>query len=223
VKLGPVCLGDVISPSSQSCSAAKARQAVFARDIRRSYGRRARPRANSTFGDANISEDEWECRRGLIDVHDRINRSAFLSKIGAADDFPEDALRTMRERLENNAFFQTLPAKRQQRLLDGEDMFVNGRHAAMLELGWGDDFSRGLYKYLSNRAHSLSVSFHRTADNELYKNDSAGAQVVAAFGLSFARLALGASSLHMIELFPDIELGFDQIILSALKTGYKRN
>jgi hypothetical protein len=108
-------------------------------------------------------------------------------------------------------------------LLGGEEMFVNGRHDAMLELGWGDDFTRGLYKYLSNQAHTLAMSFHRTAANELYKNDSAGSQVVAAFSLSFARRALGASALHMIELFPDIELKFDQIILSALKTEYRRS
>jgi hypothetical protein len=127
----------------------------------------------------------------------------------------------MRERLENNAFFQTLPAKRRKRLLSGEDMFVNGCHAAMLELGWGDSATQAIYKYLSNQAHSLSMSFHRTADNQLYKNESGGARVVAAFGLSFAWLALGASSMRLIELFPDIELGFDQIVLSALKTGYK--
>jgi hypothetical protein len=38
--------------------------------------------------------------------------------------------------------------------LDGEDMFVHGRHAAMLELGWGEHATRAVYKYLSNQAHS---------------------------------------------------------------------
>jgi hypothetical protein len=176
-------------------------------------------------GDANISEDEWECRRSLIDIHDFTNRSAFLTKIkaGAVHDFPEETLRILRLRLEDNAFFQTLPAKRQKKLLEGEEMFVEGRHAAMLELGWGDDFTRGLYKYLSNQAHTLAMSFHRTAENELYKNDSAGSRVIAAVSLSFARRALGASALHMIELFPDIELNLDQIVFSALKTEYRRS
>jgi hypothetical protein len=173
-------------------------------------------------GNTKIPNDEWECRRSLIDLHDFVNRSEFLSKIDPTTlgDFPEETLRTLRERLESNSFFQTLPPKRRQRLLDGDDMFIEGRHAAMLQLGWGDDFTRGLYKYLSNQAHSLSMSFHRTAENELYKNDSAGAQVVAGFALTFARRALGAASLHMIELFPDIELSFDQLILSALKSEY---
>jgi hypothetical protein len=176
-------------------------------------------------GDANISEDEWECRRSLVDIHDFTNRSAFLTKIksDAAPDSPEETLKILRQRLEDNAFFQTLPIKKQQRLLEGQEMFVDGRHAAMLELGWGDDFTRGLYKYLSNQAHTLAMSFHRTAENELYKDDSAGSRFVAAFSLSFARRALGAGALHMINLFPDIELKFDQIILGALRTEYRTN
>jgi hypothetical protein len=176
-------------------------------------------------GDANISEDEWECRRSLIDLHDFTNRSAFLTKIKAdtAPESPEETLKLLRQRLEDNAFFQTLSMKRRQKLLEGQEMFVDGRHAAMLELGWGDDFTRGLYKYLSNQAHTLAMSFHRTAENELYKNDSAGSRIVAAFSLTFARRALGGAALHMIELFPDIEVKFDQIVLSALKSEYRRS
>jgi hypothetical protein len=176
-------------------------------------------------GDANISEDEWECRRSLIDLHDFTNRSAFLTKIKAdtAPESPEETLKLLRQRLEDNAFFQTLSTKRRQKLLEGQEMFVDGRHAAMLALGWGDDLTRGLYKYLSNQAHTLAMSFHRTAENELYKNDSAGSRVVAAFSLTFTRRALGAAALHIIELFPDIELKFDQIVLSALKSEYRRS
>jgi hypothetical protein len=176
-------------------------------------------------GDANISEDEWECRRSLIDLHDFTNRSAFLTKIKAdtLPESPEKTLKLLRQRLKDNAFFETLSTKRRQKLLEGQEMFVDGRHAAMLELGWGDDLTRGLYKYLSNQAHTLAMSFHRTAENELYKNDSAGSRVVATFSLTFAWRALGAAALHMIELFPDIELKFDQIVLSALKSEYRRS
>jgi hypothetical protein len=176
-------------------------------------------------GDANISEYEWECRRSLIDLHDFTNRSAFLTKIKAdtVSKSPEETLKMLRKRLEDNSFFQTLSIKRRQKLLEGQEMFVDGRHAAMLKLGWGDDFTRGLYKYLSNQAHTLAMSFHRTAENELYKNDSAGSRVVAAFSLTFARRALGGAALHIVELFPDIELKFDQTVLSALKSEYRRH
>ena len=36
-------------------------------------------------------------------------------------------------------------------------------------------------------------------------------------------VSLGASALHVIELFPDIELKFNQVLLSALKSEYRRS
>ena len=173
--------------------------------------------------DHTLSADEWACRRALIDLHDFVNRSQFLPKLDPTtkDDFPPDHLQELKDRLSANAFFKTLPAKRQNTLLDGADMFVNGRHDAMLALGWGDDATRGIYKYLSNQAHTLAMAFHRTASNELYKDESAGSRVTAAFALSFARRALGASCLHMIALFPDIELQFTELVLTALRIEYR--
>ena len=44
----------------------------------------------------------------------------------------------------------------------------------MLKISWGESFTRGMYKYLSNQAHSLPMAFARTAQNNLYTNDSAG-------------------------------------------------
>jgi hypothetical protein len=174
-------------------------------------------------GDTTISDDEWECRRSLIDLHDFVNRREFLDRISfeTSAKSPEDTLKTLRDRVESNAFFNTLPPGRRRRLLDGDDMFINGRHAAMLELGWGEDLTRGIYKYLSNQAHSLSMAFHRTEANELYKTDSTGAKVVAAFATSFARRALGTGCLHMISLFPDTEMVVNPTILTALRTEYK--
>ena len=80
--------------------------------------------------------------------------------------------------------------------------------------------TRGMYKYLSNQAHSLPMAFSRTLDNSLYTNDSAGAKVTAGFGIEFARKALGRGCVHMLYLFPDTELAIDQIISTALKTAY---
>lgn len=175
------------------------------------------------LSDATASADEWSCRRSVVDLHDFVNRSAFLLKLNTTTDHTsKTTLEKLRKRIEENKFFQSLPAQRQERLLGGDDMFVGGRHAAMLELGWGDDFMKAAYKYLSNQAHSMPMSFHRTAYNQLYKDNSGGARVVAAFALTTARLALGTALLHMVELFPDIELSFDPIVFAALKASYGR-
>jgi hypothetical protein len=77
-----------------------------------------------------------------------------------------------------------------------------------------------MYKYLSNQAHSLPMAFARTASNDLYATESPGAKVTAAFGIEFARMALGRGCIHIIRLFPETELTLDQIVATALKSAY---
>jgi hypothetical protein len=170
-------------------------------------------------GDISISEDEWKCRRYLIDLHDCCNRIAFLKMLGPQKP-QEKAIKALTDRLHKNSYFKTIPEKRQKRLLAGEDMYISGRHAAMLKLGWGEDITRGVYKYLSNHAHSLPMSFHRTELNSVYQQDSPAAKVAAGFATEFARKALGLGCMHMIALFPYVEAKFDPAILAALKLEY---
>jgi Family of unknown function (DUF5677) len=174
------------------------------------------------IGDATLNGDEWMCRKYVIDLHDYRNRNEFLSlinnEIPAATE--EKTFRFLKERLENNPFFKTIPSKRQKRLLNGDDMFIEGRHAAMLKLGWGDELTKGVYKYLSQQAHSQSMAFHRTEVNRMYERNSPGAKVVVGFATEFARKALGVGFLRMLSLFPDAELAFDPVVLSAIKVEY---
>jgi hypothetical protein len=174
------------------------------------------------IGDVDVSADEWDCRKRLFILHELVNRSSFLASIDYQfdSDLKERQLDYAKTKLSENAFFKTLPEKRRKRLLDGDDMYVDGRHEAMLTFGWGDKLTRGVYKYLSSQAHSLPMAFSRTLDNSLYTNDSAGAKVTAGFGIEFARKAFGRGCVHMLYLFPDTELAIDQIISTALKTAY---
>lgn len=173
-------------------------------------------------GDTTIPEDEWRCRKHIIDLHDYMNRSAFLKGIGHQSEPQSDpnTYAFLRERLERNPYFQTIPQRRKRRLLDGDDIFINGRHAMMLEFGWGENLTKAIYKYLSNQTHSLPMAFHRTEMNRLYEQGSTSAMVVAAFATEFARNALGRGCLHMISLFPYIEATLDELVFLSLKSDY---
>jgi hypothetical protein len=65
-----------------------------------------------------------------------------------------------------------IPAARRKRLLAGEDMFIEGRHQAMLAFGWGDQLTRGVYKYVSSHARSTALAFRRTEVNRVYAKNS---------------------------------------------------
>jgi hypothetical protein len=122
--------------------------------------------------------------------------------------------------LRNNAYFSSLPAKIQKRLLTADDMYINGRMNALRNIGWSDDHTKAIYKYLSMQAHTMPMSFHRTEANKMYADESEYARVVAGFAVEHARQALGAACLRILALFPDIEGKFSAAALRALKDDY---
>jgi hypothetical protein len=174
------------------------------------------------IADMTTPADEWQCRMHLVDLHDFVNRHAFISRIPykSAVKKPDKLLAELQGRVADNPFFKTLAPRTQKRLLEGEEMFLYGRHSAMLKLGWGEDITRAIYKYLSNQAHSLAMSFHRTEANKTYAQDSSYPKVVAGFAAEFGYKALAVGCLRMFELFPDTELAFEPSVLAAFKKEY---
>ena len=173
------------------------------------------------IGDAGIPEDEFWMRKHLIDLHDYAERIKFLTDIGQLETPPDGKmLDELKGKLLDNKLFMALPEGRREHLLKGKDMFVVSRHDASLALGWGDQLSRGIYKYLSAHAHSTSMAFHRTEANKIYEPDSNAAKVAAGFAIDHAHQALGISCLRMVELFPYVEAAFDPLVFSSLKNQY---
>jgi len=174
------------------------------------------------FTDDKLSDDEWRCRRDLIDLHDLINRGQFLTQIDPKQKPPpKDLSEAQCKLLNDNPAFMAIPAARRKRLLAGEDMFVQGRHHAMLAFGWGHQLTRGVYKYVSSHAHSTALAFRRTEKNRVYTKDSGASQAVAGFSLEFASKAFGLGCLHMLALFPYVEATFDPLIIGSLRADYK--
>jgi hypothetical protein len=178
------------------------------------------------IGDNAPADDEWACRSHVIDLHDFCNRREFLSllnipkKRGESD---EDTLEVLTNKLKENPFFQKLKPHRQKILLRGGDMFIEGRSVAIRQIGWSDDHARGICKYLSNQAHSMSMAFHRTEINKLYAKDSDAAKGVAALSIEHARRAFGVACLRMFSLFPDVEATYDPEVTAELKADYGRS
>jgi hypothetical protein len=175
------------------------------------------------LGDDTVSEDEWECRRCLIDLHDFRSREEFLSLIGAPAprENPADTRKMLQDRLENNPFFKTLHSKRRKRLLSADDMFIEGRQAAINKIGWTEDHARGVYKYLSMHSHTMPMSFHRTEAHSVYAQGSDSPKIVAGFATEHARHALGAACVRMLMLFPHTENALKPAVLTRLRAEYR--
>ena len=165
------------------------------------------------FGDEAISSDKWEARRLIMMVNDRVNREKFLRQIGQLPKEPSPkVLNRMKADLEANPVFQELPKAQRGKILDGSNMFIRGRHNALLVFGWGNEVTAGVYKFLSSHAHTTAFSFLRTEVNRVYEADSNASQVAAGFAIEHARMALGTGCRHMVHLFPYVEASFDTLV-----------
>lgn len=171
------------------------------------------------LGDRDISDVQWECRKRLIDLHDYRTRREFLALLGSAEDpkKSKEIMHELQDRLRNNAYFLSLPKKRQKRLLNAEDMYIDGRMNALGKIGWSTDQTKAIYKYLSMQAHTMPMSFHRTEINQVYTKDSNAVKAIAGFAIEHARQALGVGCLRAVKLFPDIEGKLDPVALNEWK------
>lgn len=174
------------------------------------------------LGDETVSEEEWDARRTVINLNDLINRRAFLRQIGQlGPDLLENREAEFRTKLEGNAAFISLSRDARGKILNGSNMFLHGRHKAMLVFGWGDEVTAGVYKYLSSHAHSTAMAFARTEANRIYEPDSNASKVTAGFAIDHVRKALGTGCLFMVSLFPYVEAAFDELVFISLKNEYR--
>ncbi len=173
------------------------------------------------LSDTGISNVESQCRKLLIDLHDYKSRRDFLRLLGKPEAPGDDKIMTdLQTRLRNNQYFQSLSAKKQKRLWDAEDMYINGRMNALKEIGWSEDDTRAIYKYLSMQAHTMPMSFHRTEINRVYSKEAKNSKVVSGFALEHGRQALGAGCVRMFELFPDVPDKITPTTLAEFKSKY---
>ncbi|WBH15768.1 hypothetical protein [Sphingomonas radiodurans] len=152
-----------------------------------------------------VSDDEWAFRHTVLKLHDTVSRIKLLRSFNA----PSDDLRTGREELKSiiitSPIFSSLPKDRQNRLTNGEDMFVIGmRTVATKIMGWNETKFMGIYAYFSAHTHSAPMSFVRMANHEIDYYHPSYAQIsTLALSLEVSLACLRRSMLRMIDEHPE--------------------
>ena len=123
------------------------------------------------------SEDEWQFRWNLFNLHDCTSRirmfdalsevdhiEAFMEQAGSfkeqANYFREQA-DDLRQRLTSNPFFETLPENRRKKLLHGQTAYLFPLEEIAERAGIEKPIFRWLYVLFSTHVHALPMSFYR--------------------------------------------------------------
>jgi len=112
-----------------------------------------------------VGNEEWECRWNLLNLHDCCSRLLILDSQSGKEKWEKEHI-NLKNRLERNSFFKSLPEKQRKKLLIG-------RHAYLLSLediaersGINKNNFKFIYRLLSYHVHSLPLSFYNMDSQE---------------------------------------------------------
>ena len=114
------------------------------------------------------TDEEWDCRWNLLNLHDCTSRIRLLEARGPSD--PEELTglqaqaEELRNRLRANAHFQTL--RHQARLLNGQTAYVYPIEEMMEKAGLERPKYRFLNVVFSSHVHGLPMSYYRMGMQE---------------------------------------------------------
>ncbi|WP_375574120.1 hypothetical protein ABWH92_09265 [Ahrensia marina] len=156
------------------------------------------------LGDLDCDEDEWRCRKWVLDLNDCHNRIELMKNLQTNDKVNkgQKAKVRLRDRLKSNDYLQTFSKRKQKALLSGTEAFIKTPHEVRMMIGYQDQQLRGIYRLLSMHTHAGAFTVVGAAEREMYIPKSPYSYSRAALGLELTGSTLSASTRHMLELFP---------------------
>ncbi|WP_198031350.1 DUF5677 domain-containing protein [Mesorhizobium sp. LSJC255A00] len=144
------------------------------------------------------SDEEWDCRWNLFNLHDCVSRIRMFESLG---NDPEQLGRfeiqanELRERLKSNSFFRDLDPKRHKKLLHGQTAYLYPLEEMADRAGLPTSTFRWLYVLLSAHVHGLPMSYYRMGD----EGDGRGRGVPSPVEENYSGLCLSLASTLIVK------------------------
>jgi hypothetical protein len=114
----------------------------------------------------SCSEDEWQCRWNIFNLHDCVSRHRLFEAKGDTSQvqaFTEQAAE-LRDRIESNIYFQSLAISQQRKFLHGQTAYLSSLEDIAERAGVEKSNFRWLYILFSSHVHGLPMSFYRIGE-----------------------------------------------------------
>jgi hypothetical protein len=152
------------------------------------------------------SEAELKVRINVMHLNDCTRRIELFTKMGFLEDVPgfEKQRTELRERLNGNQYFKTLPAATQKNCLNGRFLMIDDRDKIFAKVGFDKGQFDGLYDLWSQHLHILPLSFYRMEP----EGRGSGLENDTDRGYMEQALLIGATILNdatnrLVQEFPD--------------------
>lgn len=131
------------------------------------------------ISEPSLSDDEWNLRKSVIDLHDATNRYRMFKPMkGVAVSSNHQILLStisdykqvsseLKDKIRLNPAFARFEGEKRDKALNGGAVFVDGQREVVRESGWDISEHEHVQSYLSAFVHSHPVSFHRADRHEI--------------------------------------------------------
>jgi len=163
------------------------------------------------------SDEEWNCRWNLFNLHDCVSRKRLFESMDNEPDQVasfETQADELRERLKSNLFFCSLDPKRHKKLLHGQTPYLFPLEEMADRAGLPTTTFRWLYVLLSAHVHGLPMSYYRMGDDNGGRGrgiPSSDEEGYSAICLSLAASLIVASRDELHQLFEGLGKGEEEV------------
>lgn len=168
-----------------------------------------------------IGDEEWEARLKVMQLHDCTERSRMFEAYDPSDPqltgFAQQA-EELRDILQKNTYFRSLPAKLQKILLKGERSSILTQDEILTKMGKSITTIRGYYRFLSSQSHPFPLGFYRTGEHNRGRGEENRVDKgYIAHALEFCADTLKRSTDDFQKIFEDVvsfpTRSFDWLVL----------
>ena len=158
-----------------------------------------------------ISQDEWDCRWNVFNLHDCLRRRKLFEHFGSSPEELaswDECAEELRSRLTNNPFFCSLRRHLQSDCLKAKSAFLLSQDDLIARMGLNVSKFRGYYVFLSSQVHSYPLGFYRTGEGDRGRGlENEVEKGYIEWALTSAKFFVRRASKEMIKLFPDADNG----------------
>ena len=156
-----------------------------------------------------IDQEEWNCRWNLFNLHDCTSRIHLFQEMPDNEENLtglEAQAEDLRQRLQTNSHFHTLPESRQRELLRGKTAYLSSLEDIGVKAGVDIHTFRWLYKLFSSQVHGLPMSFYRNGEQNRGRGvHSETEEQYTSLCLSFALTLLVGARDEMRAIFAGVK------------------
>ena len=153
----------------------------------------------------SITEEEWELRRAILDLHDYLLRARLFKGLGAdaADEYEGWKHRAAERRAAIKALpaFGLLSKDRKEKIMRGSELYVNGIRGVLTQFSVDRGYFDAIHNYLSGQVHVAPSTFYYMHEGRIDFLAPAPYQLyVSSFSIANARYFLIPAAIRMLSI-----------------------